>query len=163
MNSNRLSKLNLPSAPKPSKLLAPTRLRQTVSSLTFQIPQLAHYINQYELVLSWTTSQTPRTFSLLWIWWGKDLVYDPLMGMTLERVRVEDFGESRVYKIVDESILFFSRVSLSKLSTFHRYKGIYSRVWDGMWKVTFQQNRVHGESLATGMSYEFQLPITRLG
>ena len=44
------------------------------------------------------------------------MVYDPLMGMTLERVRVEDFGESRVYKIVDESILFFSRVSLSKFS-----------------------------------------------
>ena len=35
-------------------------------------------------------------------------------------------------KIVDESILFFSRVSLSnslwKFSTFHGYKGIYSRV-----------------------------------
>ena len=52
MNSNRPSKPNLPNAPKPSKLLAPTRLQQTVSSLTFQIPQLAHYINQYELVLS---------------------------------------------------------------------------------------------------------------
>ena len=36
-------------------------------------------------------------------------------------------------KIMDESILFFSRVSLSKfslekLSTFRGYKGIYSRV-----------------------------------
>ena len=36
---------------KPSKLLALTRLRQTVSSLAFRIPQLAHCINQYELVL----------------------------------------------------------------------------------------------------------------
>ena len=52
MNSNRPSKPNLPNAPKPSKLLAPTRLCRTVSSLTFQIPQLAHYINQYELILS---------------------------------------------------------------------------------------------------------------
>ena len=38
---------------------------------------------------------------------------------------------------------WFSTVSLWKLSTFQGYKGIYSRVWDGMWKVTFQQNRVH--------------------
>ena len=33
-------------------------------------------------------------------------------------------------KIVDELILFFSRVSLWKLFTFHRYKGIYSRVYE---------------------------------
>ena len=31
-------------------------------------------------------------------------------------------------KIVDESILFFSRVSLWKLSIFRGYKGIYSRL-----------------------------------
>ena len=39
----------------------------------------------------------------------------PLKDMLMERVRVEEFGESNV-KIVDESILVFSRVSLSKLS-----------------------------------------------
>ena len=37
-------------------------------------------------------------------------------------------------KIVDESILFFSRVFLLKFSlevlTFHGYKGIYSRVYE---------------------------------
>ena len=33
----------------------------------------------------------------------------------MERVRVKEFGESKM-KIVDESILFFSRVSLSKFS-----------------------------------------------
>ena len=33
----------------------------------------------------------------------------------MERVKVEEFGESKE-KIVDESILFFSRVSLSKFS-----------------------------------------------
>ena len=33
----------------------------------------------------------------------------------MERVRVGEFGES-MYKIVDESILFFSRVFLSKFS-----------------------------------------------
>ena len=39
MNSNRPSKPNLPDAPKPFKLLAPIRLRQTVSFLVFRIPQ----------------------------------------------------------------------------------------------------------------------------
>ena len=39
MNSRRLSKPNLPSALKPSKLLAPTRLRWTLSSLAYRIPQ----------------------------------------------------------------------------------------------------------------------------
>ena len=35
MNSNRPSKPYLPDAPKPSKLLTPTRLNLTVSSLAF--------------------------------------------------------------------------------------------------------------------------------
>ena len=40
---------------------------------------------------------------------------EPLKDVKMERVRVEEFGEIRM-KIVDESILFFSRVSLSKFS-----------------------------------------------
>ena len=140
VNSNRPSKPNLPNAPKPSKFLAPTRLCRTMSSLAFQIPQLTHCINQYELVLSWTAFQTPRTFSLLWIWWGKDLIYNPLMGMTMK-------GESRgIWRLECirlwmnqscSSLGFLSQNSLWKLSTFCGYKGIYSRVWDGMWKVIF--------------------------
>ena len=39
----------------------------------------------------------------------------PLKDVSMERVRVEEFGESKM-KIVDEPILFFSRVSLSKFS-----------------------------------------------
>ena len=39
----------------------------------------------------------------------------PLKDVTMERVRVEEFGETKM-KIVDESILFFSRVSFSKFS-----------------------------------------------
>ena len=39
----------------------------------------------------------------------------PLKNVSMERVRVKEFGESKM-KIVDESILFFSRVSLSKFS-----------------------------------------------
>ena len=40
---------------------------------------------------------------------------DPLNGMTMERVRVEEYENQR-YKIVDESILLFFRVYLSKFS-----------------------------------------------
>ena len=96
ISRNRPSKPNLSNEPKPSKLLAPTRLRRTVFSLASWILQLAHCVIQYELALSWTASQTPRTFTLRWIWWGKDLVYDPLNGMTMKRVRVEEFEESSV-------------------------------------------------------------------
>ena len=39
MNSNRPSKPNLSYAPKPFKLLAPTGLRRTLSSLAYRIPQ----------------------------------------------------------------------------------------------------------------------------
>ena len=39
----------------------------------------------------------------------------PLKDVTMERVRIEKF-ESHYVKIVDELILFFSRVSLSKFS-----------------------------------------------
>ena len=39
MNSRKSSKPNLPNTPKPSKLLALIGLRQTLSSLTYQIPQ----------------------------------------------------------------------------------------------------------------------------
>jgi len=96
-NSNKPSKPNLSNALKPSKFLAPTRLCQTVYSLAYRILQLAHYVNQNELVLSWIASQTPKIFSLLWIWWGTDLAYDLLMGMTMEMMRIEEFGESSVY------------------------------------------------------------------
>ena len=39
MNSRKPSKPNLHSASKPSKLLAPTELHRTLSSLAYQIPQ----------------------------------------------------------------------------------------------------------------------------
>ena len=56
------------------------------------------------------------------------------------------------------SLEFFSQNFLWKLSTFHGYKGIYSRVWDGMWKVTFQQNRVHWQ--VTCDWYKLRVPVT---
>ena len=104
------------------------------------IPQLAHCINQYELVLSWTASQTPRTFSLLWIWWGLWSSHGYGNGE----------GESKgIWRIkcirlwTNQSCFsleFLSRRSLH----FVGMKVFFSRVWDGMWKVIFQQNMVHG-------------------
>ena len=55
------------------------------------------------------------------------------------------------------SLEFLSPNSLWKLFTFHGYKGIYSRVWDGMWKVTFQHNGVYWRvSLQLGWVASYQ-------
>ena len=51
-------------------------------------------------------------------------------------------------KIVDESILFFSRISLWKLSTFREYKGIYSSVCEEYEKVVFIQTGHSGDSVS---------------
>ena len=64
-----------------------------------------------------------------------------------------------MYKIVDESILFFSRVYLSKFSLealyISWYKGIYSRVCEGCEKSFFCKTEGFGDSLAIGTSREF--------
>ena len=73
MNSNRPSKPNLLNAPKLFKLFALTRLSVTVFSLAFQ-----------------------NTSSLILVWWDKDLANVPLKDITMETVRVEEFGESNV-------------------------------------------------------------------
>ena len=39
------------------------------------------------------------------------------------------------------SLGFLSQNSLWNLSTFRGYKGIYSRIWEGMWKDIFLQNK----------------------
>ena len=89
----------------------------------------------------------------------------------MERVRVGEFGES-MYKIVDESILFFSRVSLSKFSSealslsalhFVGIKVFIAGCEMECEKSLFSKTGCTGESLATGMSHKFQLPITKLG
>ena len=46
----------------------------------------------------------------------KDFGNVPLKYLTMERKRVEEFLKSLNVKIMDESILFFSGVSLSKFS-----------------------------------------------
>ena len=68
----------------------------------------------------------------MWVWWDKDLTNVPLKDAIMERVRVEEFGESKEWRLwMSQSCFsqeFFSRNSLWKLSTFRGYKGIYSRV-----------------------------------
>ena len=49
-------------------------------------------------------------------------------------------------KIVDELILFFSRVFLWKLSTFRGYKGIYSRMYEECERSGFKQTGHFGDS-----------------
>ena len=75
----------------------------------------------------------------------------------MKRVRAEEFENQR-YKIVDESILLFSRVSLSKFSVealyISWYKGIYSRVREECEKSFFCKTGCSGDSLAIGMSPE---------
>ena len=65
------------------------------------------------------------------------------------------------------SLGFLSQNSLCKFSTFCEYKGIYSSIWDGMWKVIFQQNKVHwwvtrewDESQVLIASYQTRLNYT---
>ena len=57
-------------------------------------PAIAHYISQNELVPSELLSKHQNTFLLIWVWWGKDLANVPLKDISMERVRVEEFGES---------------------------------------------------------------------
>ena len=76
-----------------------------------------------------------------------------------------------MYKIVNESILFFSGISLSKFSlealffTLH-FVGIrvlivgYEMECE---KSLFSKTRCTSKSLVTGMSLEFQSLVTRLG
>ena len=73
----------------------------------------------------------------------------PLKDMSMERVRVEEFGESN-----DEdygwinlvSLGFLSQNYLWKLSTFFGYKGIYSGVYEECKKSCFNQTRHSGNS-----------------
>ena len=61
---------------------------------------------------------------------------------------------------MDESILLFSKVSLSKFSLealyISWYKGIYSRVREECEKTFFCKTRFSGDSLAIGMSCEVE-------
>ena len=60
MDSRRPSKPNLPSVPKPSKLLLQQDSVEPISSLAYRIPLLDHIIYQYEIDLFLTASQSTK-------------------------------------------------------------------------------------------------------
>ena len=74
MNSRRSSKPNLPNVPKPSKLLAPMRLRRTFVFSNLPDSAMAHSINQYQLVPSYLLLKYQTASSHIWVWWEKVLV-----------------------------------------------------------------------------------------
>ena len=60
MNSRRPSKSNLPSVPKPSKLLLQQGYAELIFSLAYRILLLDHCINQYEIGPLLTASQSTK-------------------------------------------------------------------------------------------------------
>ena len=58
-------------------------------------PTIAHCINQIELVPSELFPKHQNTFSQIWICWDKELANIPLKDISMERVRIEQFGESK--------------------------------------------------------------------
>ena len=95
MNSRRSSKPNLPSVPKPSKLLLQRGYVEPISSLACRIPLLDHSIYQYEIGPFLTASQTPNDLltdmGMVRKGFGNVLLKD----LTMERKRVEEFEESQ--------------------------------------------------------------------
>ena len=94
MNSRRPSKPNLPSVPKPFKLLLQRGYAEPISSLAYRIPLLDHSIYQYEIGPFLTASHTPNGL-LTDIGIAKQGFGNvPLKDLTMERKRVEEFEES---------------------------------------------------------------------
>ena len=126
MNKRRPSKPNLPSVPKPSKLLTPTRLRRTFVFFSLPDSAITHSISQYQLVPSKLLPKHQITSSQMWVWWEKVLANVPLKDVTMERVRVEEFGESKDEDYGWVNLIFllgFSLKILSGSSIFCGYKG----------------------------------------
>ena len=94
MNSKRPSKPNLPNVSKPSKLLLQWGYAEPISSLTYRIPLLDHNINQYEIGLFLTASQTPNGLLTDMGMVRKFFGNVPLKDVTMEMKRVEEFEKS---------------------------------------------------------------------
>ena len=94
MDKRRPSKPNLPSVPKPSKLLLQRGCAEPISSLAYRIPLLDHSIYQYEIDPFLTASQTPNGLLTDMGMVRKGFGNVPLKDLTMERKRVEEFEES---------------------------------------------------------------------
>ena len=149
MNSRRPSKPNLPSAPKPSKLLAPIRLRQTLSSLAYWIPQspIASTKMNWSLLNCFPSTKIPPH----WYEYGKIRIWVnvPLKDMLMERVRVEEFGESKDEDCGWLNLVFFLDFSLKILSRnslkYMGIRGIYIGVCLECEKSVFFQTKWTGD------------------
>ena len=93
MNSRRLSKPNLPSVPKPSKLLLQWGYTEPISSLAYRISLLDHSINQYEIGPFLTAFQIPNGLLTNVGMARKGFGNVPLKDVTMKRKRVEEFEE----------------------------------------------------------------------
>ena len=58
-------------------------------------PAIAHCINQIEVISSKLLPKHKNIFSQIWIWWDKDLANVPFKDISIERVKVEEFGKSK--------------------------------------------------------------------
>ena len=94
MNSRRPYKPNLSNILKPFKLLLQRGYVEPISSLAYRISLLDHNINQYEIGLFLTTSQTPNGFLTDMGMVRKYFGNVSLKDLTMERKRVEEFEES---------------------------------------------------------------------
>ena len=63
---------------------------------SFPDPAISPLHQPNKLVIFELLSKHQITTSLIWVWWDKDLGNKPLKGVSMERVRVEEFGESNV-------------------------------------------------------------------
>ena len=93
MNSRRPSKPNLPSVPKPPKLLLQRGYTEPISFLACWIPLLDHNIYQYEIDPFLTASQTPNGLFTGMGMVRKGFGNVPLKDLTMKRKRVEEFEE----------------------------------------------------------------------
>ncbi|KAK4572205.1 hypothetical protein RGQ29_030580 [Quercus rubra] len=99
MNSRRPSKPNLPSVPKPSKLLTPTRLRQTFVFSSLPDSAITYSINQYQLVLSKLLPKAPKSLLI-------DMVQFPILDLSSNRLVGEVPKEFR-------KLTFLSKLTLN--------------------------------------------------
>ena len=144
MNSRRPSKPNLPRAPKPSKLLAPTGLHQTLSSLAYQIPQspIVSTKMNWSLLNCFPSTKIPPH------WYGCEI----RIWLNVPQGYVNGKGESRgIWRIkgwrlwISQScfsLRFLSQNSLWNPSTFRGYKRAFILVWEWNAKSQFFQNKV---------------------
>ena len=89
-----MNSTNLPSVPKPSKLLLQRGYAEPISSLAYWIPLLDHSIYQYEIGPFLTASQTLNGLHTDMGMVRKGFGNVPLKDLTMERKRVEEFEES---------------------------------------------------------------------